>query len=250
MKTLSSLDARVKLACLAIFIVATLHAHAPLAVAACVALAIALACAVKLSVRDVRSVMLPLAPILIITTVMQVLYFQQGLAIASIGPVAITADALYASVRMVACLLAIMLASVSFMRCTATEELVCMLRWLLSPLRALGLRTEAFILSLSVAFRFVPVLVNEFQLVKRAQLARCGSFDGNVRERLGSYTRLFAPLIRNSFSRADTLAEAFLARCFSNGTTPTSLHAGSFGVREIVCLTCTIAVTVVVIALG
>ena len=250
MKTLTSFDARVKLACLAIYIVATLHARAPLAVAACVALAIALACIVRISSRDVRAIMLPLAPILIVTAIMQVLYFQQGLVVASIGPIAITAEALYASVRMVACLLAIMLASVSFMRCTTTEELMCMLRWLLSPLRALGLRTEAFMLSLSVAFRFVPVLVDEFQLIKRAQLARGSSFEGKARERLGAYTRLFAPLIRSSFNRADTLAEAFLARCFSCGTTPTSLHAGSFGVRELICLACTIAISAIVIALG
>ena len=125
-----------------------------------------------------------------------------------------------------------------------------MLRWLLSPLRALGLRTDAFMLSLSVAFRFVPMLVDEFQVIKRAQLARCGSFDGKVRERLGAYTRLFAPLIRSSFNRADTLAEAFLARCFSCETAPTSLQAGHFGVRELACLACTIAISAIAIVLG
>ena len=250
MKTLASIDARVKLACLIIFVIAALHARSAPAVAACVALAIALAATVKLGGRAVRAIMLPLAPILVITTIMQVLYFQQGSVLATIGPVAITAEALYASVRMIASLLAIMLASVSFMRCTTTEELMCMLRWLLSPLRALGLRTEAFMLSLSVTFRFAPVLVDEFQRIKRAQLSRCGSFDGNVRERLGAYTRLFAPLIRSSFNRADTLAEAFLARCFSCGPAQTSLHAGHFGMRELVCLACTIAISVVVIALG
>ena len=124
-----------------------------------------------------------------------------------------------------------------------------MLRWLLSPLRALGVRTEAFMLSLSVAFRFVPVLVNDFSQLKQAQQARCASFEGSVSQRVANYARLFAPLARSSLRRADTLAEAFIARAFSCTSAPTSLHVARFGAREVVCLLVTATLAVLAIIL-
>lgn len=246
MKTLAALDARAKLACLVVFVVVALHARTAISLTACLILAIGLAGAVHLDKRSLRGVMLPIAPILVVTLVMQVLYFQQGDVLAQIGPVAVTAQALQEAARMLVSLLAIMLASVAFMRCTGVEELMSTLRWMLTPLRALGLRTEAFMLSLSVAFRFVPVLIAEFQQIKRAQLARCASFEGGVSERLGAYMRLFAPLVRSSFRRADTLAEALVARCFSCGIEPTSISSGHFGAGEAILLTCTAAIALVV----
>lgn len=242
MKLLQSLDARSKLVCLAVYIVVTLHARTPVALAICAAVALGLAMAVRLSGRDARKVLLPLAPILVVTVVMQVLYFQQGTVIAQLGPVALTVEALAQAGRMVASLFSVMLASVSFMRCTSSEELVRTLRWLLGPLSTAGVRTEAFMLSLSVAFRFAPVLVGEFRQMKSAQEARCANFGGNVRERLNSYARLFAPLVRSSFRRADVLAEAFVARCFACGAPPTSLHAGRFGLPELALLAATAAI--------
>ena len=50
---------------------------------------------------------------------------------------------------------------------------------------------------------------------------------------------IFAPLVRSSFRRADTLGEAFLTRCFSCGIEATALHSGCFGIRECVVLLCT-----------
>jgi energy-coupling factor transport system permease protein len=172
----------------------------------------------------------------VFTVAFQVLTLQQGTLLAQVGGVAVTWEALPESGRMMACLLAIMLASVSFMHCTSVEELIATLRWLLLPLRAVGVRVDAFILSLSVALSFLPVLVREFQSLKTAQLARLASFDGTLRERLHAYLRLFAPLLRSSFEHADNITDAFLARAFSCGPEPTRLRCGAFGVPDALCL--------------
>ena len=226
------LDARVKLAFLVAFVVVALRARTVAAIVFCLAVAAALAVVARLRPKDVRAVMLPLAPILLVTIVMQVLTTQSGQVLAWAGLVAITLEALAESGRMVAGLLAIMVASVSFMRVTTTEELVATLRWLLSPLRAAGVKTDALVLSLQVAFRFVPVLASEFSQLKRAQESRLASFEGTVRQRVGAYMRLFAPLVRSAYRRADTVAEASVARCFSSTAHPTALHASRLGVRD------------------
>ena len=217
-------QARSKLLCLVVFVVVVLHARTPIALGMCTAVACAAAFVARLRAHDAIAVLRPLAPIVLITAIMQVLYIQQGDVLAQIGPIAITVGALCESARMVVGLVCIMVASVAFMRTTTTEELVFTLRWLIGPLRKLGVRTDAVMLALSVAFRFVPVLAADFLQLKRAQESRMSRFEGGVRERLTAYTRLFAPLVRGSFRRADTLAEAFLARCFGCTGSPTTLH--------------------------
>ena len=232
----SGIDARAKLAFLAVFMVATLHARSPWDVAACLAFACALAVVTRVRPGTVRAVLVPLAPVLLFTVTMQVLGEQDGTVVFTVAGLAVTAEALWQSARMVGCLLALMIASISFMQVTRAEELVSTLEWLLRPLRAAGVHTEAFILALSVALGFLPVLVGEFNRLKTAQVARLARFDGTMRDRLRAYTRLFAPLLRSSFEHADNLAAALLARGFACGVNPTRLHVGAFGVPEASCL--------------
>ena len=233
------LDARAMFLCLIMFIVAALHARTMHAVGLCLIAAIAAACFVQLDVREAWRAFRPLVPIAIITVVMQVLTNQAGEVFVRLGVLVVTREALLSSCRMVLVLVSIMVASLSFMRCTTTEGLMLTIRWLLRPFRAIGLRVDACVLSLNVAFRFIPVLIDEFEQLKRAQQARFASFEGKVRVRLSAYMRLFAPLVRSSFRRADMLGEAFLTRCFSCGIEATALHSGCFGIRECVVLLCT-----------
>ena len=236
MSFLASLDARAKLVFLAVFMLAALHARTAIAVGFCVGIAVVLAVAVRLDMRTVRAAVVPLVPILLFTVFMQALCVTEGNAVFSLGGLTVTEDALRAAIRMVACLFSLVLASVSFMRCTAVEELLSVLRWLLTPLRALGVRTDAFVLSVSVALGFAPVLVGEFNQLRAAQQARSADFDGPVGARVQAYGRLFAPLLRSSFKHAETMADAFLSRGFSCGAAPTQLHPGRFGAREVACL--------------
>lgn len=247
---LRGIDARAKLVFLAAFMLATLHASSPASMGVCVGIALAFALLVRLDARSVRAVVLPLVPILLFTLVLQVATLQEGEAVATIGGVSITWDALAASGRMLCCLFALVLASVSFMRCTAVEDLVFVLRWLLSPLRRMGVRTDAFVLSLTVAMGFAPVLVGEFNRLRMAQQARLADFDGTLRARIRAYSRLFAPLLHSSFQHADALAESFLSRGFSCHPMPTSLHPGRFGAPEAACLILAAVLVVLVVLLG
>lgn len=249
-ESLCGIDARAKLAFLTVFMVAALHARSAAALGVCLTVAVLLAVAVRLRPRELRAVLVPLVPILLFTILFQVLTLQEGLALVRIVGVAITAEALAESARMVACLLALMLVSVSFMRCTSVEDLMSTLRWLLSPLCKLGLRTDTFILSLSVALSFLPVLVREFQGLKTAQLARLASFDGTICERLRAYVKLFAPLLHSSFNHADNLADAFLARGFSCNPAPTRLQTAHLEASGIVCLLAAAILVVCVVAFG
>ena len=230
-------DARVKFVCLVVYVVAALHARTPIAIGLCALTAVAMAAATRLKLRSVAKAIRPLAVILLFTGVMQVLYVQQGAVLVQLGPIAVTQGALVAAATMVAGLACVMVVSLAFMRCTSSDQFVSMLDWLLGPFRALGVRTGSFMLALTVAFRFIPVFADEFGQLKRAQIARHAGFDGSVRERVASYARLFPPLIRSSFRRADRLADTFVSRCFTGASHvvlhPQHVHARDFALIAI-----------------
>ena len=250
MKTLSSLDPRVKSLCLLAFFIAAFHARSALALGVCLTVAVLCAGAVRLGARGFFGVLRPLAPILVITVIMQVLYVQQGAVLVQIGSIAVTQEALVSSARMLVCLLSIMVMSVAFMKCTPVEDLTFALGWLLGPLRMVGFRTETLMFSLSVSFRFIPVLVDEFRQLKRAQESRLGTFDGGVREKLSAYTRLFAPLVRSSFRKADALAEASVSRAFGCGIAPTAMRVRTLHACDALAAVSTCAIIVLVFALS
>ena len=248
MNALRALDARAKILFLVVFILVTLHAREFPALGMCVGAALLLAVVVRLEPRTVAAVLLPLAPILVFTMGMQALTIQEGAVLFQIGAFKLTEAALVESLRMIACLVSLMLVSVSFMRCTSLEDLLALLDGLLAPLRALGVRTDGFTLALSVALGFAPVLVGEFRQLRVAQQARAARFDGGMAARLNAYAKLFPPLLNSAFVHADTLAAAFLARGFSCGAAPTRLHAAHFGVPEAVCLAATALMVVLAFA--
>lgn len=243
-------DARVKLLCLLVYFLVAFHARTAPALALVFAVAVALAAVTRMGARRFLGVLRPLVAVLVVTVIMQVLYLQQGEVLVRLGPVAITWDALAASTRMLVCLLCVMVASAAFMRCTSAEDLTRAFTWLLRPLERMGLRTSGVTLALSIAFRFIPVLLNEFRQLKSAQEARLGSFDGSARSRLGAYARLFAPLVRSSFRRADMLAEASYARCFDCGVRATALHDRCLHARDAVLLAVMLVLATAVVALS
>ena len=245
MGLLSGLDARVKLVCLAVYFVVALHARSAASLGVCALAMLALAAAARVDARSMRLALLPLVPILVVTVVAQVLCVQQGDVLAWLGPVAVTREALADSAVMFVGLLRVLGASIAFMRCTKPDELARAVGSLLSPLRHVGVRSGGVVFSLSVAFSFVPVLVGDFAQLKRAQQARCASFEGTVRERLTAYARMFPPLVRSAFRRADALAESACSRCLTRDVPAVTLHPVRFGAREAALAAATVAVAVV-----
>lgn len=235
MSVLREVDARMKLLFLLAYAVCCLHARSVPALALCAVAAVAASVAVRVRPGDVASALRFLVPVLAFTAVMQVLCYQQGQVVASLGPLVVTSGSLGQAARMVVALACLMAVNVAFMRCTAPEDLVAAFGWAIAPLRRLGVRTDSLMLSLLVTFRFAPVLVGDFNQLKRAQVSRLGRFDGPVHQRVAAYARLFPPLVRGSFARADTLAEGFACRCFNDSGARTSLHSTRLGLRDAAC---------------
>ena len=71
---------------------------------------------------------------------------------------------------------------------------------------------------MSIALRFVPILGEEAEKIKRAQQARGAAFDkGNLLQRAKSMIPILVPLFVSSFQRAQDLSLAMEARCYKGG---------------------------------
>lgn len=101
---------------------------------------------------------------------------------------------------------------------TTPNELTDALESLMGPLKKVKVPVHEIAMMMSIALRFIPILMEETDKIMRAQMARGASFDqGNLFEKAKSLVPLLVPLFVSAFRRANDLAMAMEARCYQGG---------------------------------
>lgn len=96
---------------------------------------------------------------------------------------------------------------------TAPMDITFALEWYLSPLKLIKFPTQIISMTLSLALRFIPTLLDETRRIMRSQKSRGVEFNrGFVVAKIKSVTTLIIPLLASCFSKADELALAMDAR--------------------------------------
>ncbi|MCK5740139.1 energy-coupling factor transporter transmembrane protein EcfT [bacterium] len=132
---------------------------------------------------------------------------------------------------------------------TSPVELTDALDRLLRPLRRIGVPTYDLVMMLTLALRFVPVLLAEAERIRKAQLSRGASFDGNIWQRIKNTLPLLLPLFISAFRRADELAMAMDARCYHGGPSRTRFKELKFQLADYWVIGASIAVLATVFVL-
>jgi energy-coupling factor transport system permease protein len=117
---------------------------------------------------------------------------------------------------------------------TAPVDIADGLARLMSPLRRLRVPVNEFAMMLTLAIRFIPILLQEAERIRNAQLSRGAKFDGNLKQRLRGLVPLVIPLFVSVFRKADDIALAMEARCFRLGKERTSYRVFKFGYADYV----------------
>ena len=100
---------------------------------------------------------------------------------------------------------------------TTPIDMTAALSSLLKPLRLLRVPVEDVAMIICVAIQFVPTLLEEADLIKKAQTARGARFESSkLTERALSYLPLLIPIFLSAFRRADELSTAMEARGYRN----------------------------------
>jgi len=115
---------------------------------------------------------------------------------------------------------------------TSPMELTDALDRFLKPLQKFGISTHEFTMMITLSLRFIPTLLFEADKLQKAQLSRGATFKGNLIQRVKSVIPLILPLFISVFRRADELALAMDARCYSGGKDRTSFKKLAFATSD------------------
>lgn len=100
-----------------------------------------------------------------------------------------------------------------FTSTTSPIEITGAIEMLILPLKCIRVPTGDVAMILGVAIQFIPTLLEESDMIKKAQIARGAQFESSrLRDRAASLAPLVIPIFLSAFRRADDLAVAMEAR--------------------------------------
>lgn len=211
------LDPRVKLTATIVFIIGLFLVDN---IWGYVLAALFLTCVIRLShvpfrfmVKGMRAILF-----LLLLTVGFNLFLTPGEPLWQFWILTITKEGLRTAVFM-AVRLAFLIIGSSVMTLTTTpNNLTDGMESLLGPLKKLRVPVHEISMMMSIALRFIPILMEETDKIMKAQIARGADFEsGNLIQKAKSLVPLLVPLFISAFRRANDLAMAMEARCYRGG---------------------------------
>lgn len=164
-------------------------------------------------VKGLRAIM-----ILMLITALFNLFLTPGEVLFQIWKLKITKEGVASAIRM-AIRLTYLILGTSLMTLTTTpNQLTDGLEKALKPLAKIHVPVHEIAMMMSIALRFIPILIEETDKIMKAQMARGASFDeGNIIKKAKALIPLLVPLFVSAFRRANDLAMAMEARCYRGG---------------------------------
>lgn len=175
----------------------------------------------------------PLMGLILFTVLFQVLFVRSGTIHFQWGPFTISHGGLVNGVFIFFRFLLMVVMTTVITLTTKPIDLMDAVEFLLGPLKVLKVPVQDIALMLSIALRFVPILMDEALRVMNAQRARGVEFgEGNIFQQMKSVVPVFLPLFIHSFHRAEELANAMDARCYQGGEGRTKLKVQKWHMRD------------------
>ncbi|RQW83218.1 MAG: energy-coupling factor transporter transmembrane protein EcfT [Geobacter sp.] len=107
---------------------------------------------------------------------------------------------------------------------------------LLKPLKSFKIPVHEAAMMMSIALRFIPVLLDEAERIFKSQASRCADFAfGNPLQRARNYLSVLVPLFVGAFRRADELATAMEARCYRGNAGRTRMKRLELSCADFTC---------------
>ena len=213
-----SLDPRTKIIGAAALSIACLHSAVPFLLAASL-LGLAICVSARLQARRLYLAARPALPFIAIVFLLHAITATEaGSSVFRLGSVRIAREGLLEGGLLAWRFALLLLAGFLLTMTTRPAALTSGMERLLRPMRLLGVSSQDVALMLSLALRFMPVLQEEMETLKDAQLARGASFaSGGVAGRVRALSGLALPLSLAVFRRCDHLVEAIHARAYGGG---------------------------------
>lgn len=108
------------------------------------------------------------------------------------------------------------------------------IEYLLKPLEKIKVPAHEIAMMMTIALRFIPILLEETDKIMKAQMARGADFEtGGLFKKAKAMLPLLVPLFISAFRRADDLALAMEARCYRGGEGRTRMNQLRYNRRDL-----------------
>lgn len=185
--------------------------------------------------------------ILLLITVIFNMFIVPGEVLWDFGLVKVTREGLSQAGFMAVRLIYLIIGSSIMTLTTTPNDLTDGLERVLGPLKLLRVPVHEIAMMMSIALRFIPILLEETDKIMKAQMARGADFEnGNLIQRARNMVPLLVPLFISAFRRASDLAMAMEARCYRGGEGRTKMKPLLYEKRDYLAYTLLIGYLVLV----
>ncbi len=170
---------------------------------------------------------------LLLLTVGFNLFLTPGTEVFSLWKLTVTKEGLWMAGTM-ALRLALLVIGSSVMTLTTTpNNLTDGMEKMMGIFQVFHVPVHEVAMMMSIALRFIPILLEETDKIMKAQIARGADFEsGNLIHRAKAMVPLLVPLFISAFRRANDLAMAMEARCYRGGQGRTKMKPLAYRRRD------------------
>lgn len=176
--------------------------------------------------------MKPILFLLIITALFN-LFGTRGDVAFQWGFISITWQGMRKALFMAMRLIYLIIGSSMLTYTTMPNQLTDAIEKLLKPLEKIRVPVHDFAMMMSLALRFIPILLEEANRIINAQTARGADFEeGKIWHRMRAMVSILVPLLVSATRRAYDLANAMEARCYRGGEGRTKMKPLKYHRRD------------------
>lgn len=193
----------------------------------------------------------PIIFLLMITVAFNLFLTREGAVLFHVWIFTITEGGLRTAVYMAVRLIYLIIGSSLMTFTTTPNALTDGIESLLKPLEKVRAPVHDVAMMMSIALRFIPILLEETDKIMKAQIARGADFEsGNMIQRAKSMIPILVPLFVSAFRRANDLAMAMEARCYRGGEGRTKMKPLRYQTRDRIAYMIVIVYVIAVVAIG
>lgn len=230
------MDARMKIMLTMLLIVSIFICKNILSLAAVVIFTVVLVFISKIPIKTILKSIKPLAIIIVITALLNIFY-GKGEPLVELGRLKITLDGIETAVFMAVRIIILVVISSLLTYTTSPTQLTDALERLLKPLKLVKIDVHTIAMTMTIALRFIPTLIEEIDKIMSAQKSRGADMEsGGLISRAKALVPVLIPLFISAFRRANELAYAMECRCYRGGDGRTKMKVMKFSARDFVAL--------------
>ncbi len=188
---------------------------------------------------------------LLLITVGFNLFLTPGEPLVTLWKLTITREGMQTAFTMAVRLMMLVIGSSVMTLTTTPNNLTDGMEKGMRPLKVFKVPVHEVAMMMSIALRFIPILLEETDKIMKAQIARGADFEsGNLIRRAKALVPLLVPLFISAFRRANDLAMAMEARCYRGGEGRTKMKPLIYQRRDRIAYLCILAYLAASIGLG